>query len=313
MFPTGKTRGLDIFSLKILALIFMTLDHIYYFLSSLLPIPLIFTITGRLAAPIFIFALCEGFDHTRGRRTYMLRLYGFSVMMGALNLFLNAFLPHPAGVVAFGNIFATMFLILFFISFTEMIRTGAGKANLKGILGYVLVFALQAVILILAAGAFGSAAAGAAETVGTVGTAGATGTAGVAGVAEMAGSSAAAWALGLQKIISLAVTVFLPLPLTVEGSVVFVALGVVMYYTRKSPLALTIAYTAFSLLFFVSAASQGFTPDNMLTQNQWFMILALPFFLSYNGQRGGGLKYLFYLYYPLHITFLMALANFIGL
>lgn len=313
MFPTGKTRGLDIFSLKILALIFMTLDHIYYFLSSLLPIPLIFTITGRLAAPIFIFALCEGFDHTRDRRTYMLRLYGFSVMMGALNLFLNSFLPHPAGVVAFGNIFATMFLILCFISFTEMIRTGAGKAKLKGILGYVLVFAIQAVILILAAGAFGSAAAGAAETVGTVGTAGATGTAGVAGVAEVAGSSAAAWALGLQKIISLAVTVFLPLPLTVEGSVVFVALGVVMYYTRKSPLALTIAYTAFSLLFFVSAASQGFTPDNMLTQNQWFMILALPFFLSYNGQRGGGLKYLFYLYYPLHITFLMALANFIGL
>ena len=48
-------KGLNGFQLKILALVFMTLDHIYYFFNGILPIPYIFTIIGRLAMPIFVF------------------------------------------------------------------------------------------------------------------------------------------------------------------------------------------------------------------------------------------------------------------
>ena len=34
--------------------------------------------------------------------------------------------------------------------------------------------------------------------------------------------------------------------------------------------------------------------------NQPYMVLAVPFILLYNGEKGRGQKYFFYLYYPLH-------------
>ncbi|MGD9474073.1 MAG: TraX family protein [Eubacteriaceae bacterium] len=42
---------------------------------------------------------------------------------------------------------------------------------------------------------------------------------------------------------------------------------------------------------------------------QWMMIVALPLMLLYNGEKGRGLKYLFYLFYPLHITILFLIGN----
>lgn len=38
---------------------------------------------------------------------------------------------------------------------------------------------------------------------------------------------------------------------------------------------------------------------------QWIMIAALPIILMYNGKRGKGYKYFFYLYYPVHIVTLV--------
>ena len=36
---------------------------------------------------------------------------------------------------------------------------------------------------------------------------------------------------------------------------------------------------------------------------QWYSLLALPLLLLYSGQRGkGDYKYLFYIYYPLHLA-----------
>ncbi len=42
---------------------------------------------------------------------------------------------------------------------------------------------------------------------------------------------------------------------------------------------------------------------------QWLQVLALPLMLMYNGKKGMGLKYLFYIYYPLHIMVLFILSN----
>ena len=65
-------KGLNGFQLKILALVFMTLDHIYYFFNGILPIPYIFTIIGRLAMPIFVFLSTEdsGIQKT-GKNIYL--------------------------------------------------------------------------------------------------------------------------------------------------------------------------------------------------------------------------------------------------
>ncbi|MFQ8878147.1 MAG: TraX family protein [Roseburia hominis] len=46
----------------------MILDHIHYFFSFTGKIPLFFSWIGRLAAPLFLFCIVEGFLHTHDRK-----------------------------------------------------------------------------------------------------------------------------------------------------------------------------------------------------------------------------------------------------
>ena len=45
--------------------------------------------------------------------------------------------------------------------------------------------------------------------------------------------------------------------------------------------------------------------------NKVFMAAALPLMLRYNDQKGPGLKYFFYFFYPAHTFLLFWLANFV--
>jgi hypothetical protein len=47
--------------------------------------------------------------------------------------------------------------------------------------------------------------------------------------------------------------------------------------------------------------------DGFSALNQYWMVLATPFILLYNGERGGSMKYFFYAYYILHQFVLMGL------
>lgn len=58
-------------ALQIIALVSMTIDHIgYYFLPDCTPLRII----GRLAFPLFVFMLVEGYKHTRSLPKYFLRI-----------------------------------------------------------------------------------------------------------------------------------------------------------------------------------------------------------------------------------------------
>lgn len=72
------------FALKYIALACMVLDHIHYFFSFTGKVPLFFSQAGRLAAPLFLFCIIEGFIHTRNRKKYFLRIYLLSVLMGLI-------------------------------------------------------------------------------------------------------------------------------------------------------------------------------------------------------------------------------------
>ncbi|MCT4687170.1 TraX family protein [Vallitalea sp.] len=50
----------------------------------------------------------------------------------------------------------------------------------------------------------------------------------------------------------------------------------------------------------------------ILKNEQWLMVLALPFMVLYNGKRGGKCKYFFYLFYPIHIYVLYILGALIN-
>ena len=85
----------------------------------------------------------------------------------------------------------------------------------------------------------------------------------------------------------------------------FVALGVAMYFLKEKKELLTVVY----LLFCISQFSAEMRETGYAVQ--WLMVIALPLILRYNNQKGPGMKYFFYIFYPAHTFLLFYLANYI--
>ena len=78
------TNALSGTALKLIAAASMLLDHIAYFFDFTGRVPSWFTSAGRLAAPLYLFCLAEGFAHTRSRGRYFLRIYLLSAAMASV-------------------------------------------------------------------------------------------------------------------------------------------------------------------------------------------------------------------------------------
>lgn len=89
-----------------------------------------------------------------------------------------------------------------------------------------------------------------------------------------------------------------PSYLTVEGGIVMVALGLAFYILRDRRWAQIATLCLVSALVF--AAGNGL---------QALMVFAALPILLYNGARGRGMKYFFYIFYPAHIGLLYLLAT----
>lgn len=125
------------FTLKIMAIIFMTMDHIYTYINNLdnINIPIWFGYLGKLAAPIFFYLIVEGFFHTRSRKNYMKRLFSMGILMIGIDLILGI---H-------NNIFLSLGLGVAIMSSIEYCKTQekSSKGFFKGILASIL-FAILA-------------------------------------------------------------------------------------------------------------------------------------------------------------------------
>ena len=77
-------KGLDGTQLKTIALALMVLDHIHYFFEFTGCIPTVFSMLGRLSAPLFLFCTVEGFAHTHDRKRYFIRIWAIGAAMAAL-------------------------------------------------------------------------------------------------------------------------------------------------------------------------------------------------------------------------------------
>lgn len=270
-----KKWGFSSCSLKILALFLMTLDHIYVYLGdTLFSVPHIFTLLGRISAPLFLFAMAEGFSHTHNRLSYLKRLYIASVLMSIGNLLINTYLPHPKGAMVINGMFATLFVTGLYIWGIELLAASIRQKKWKK--------AFLPMTMLLVPVFSGIT---------------------VLGIMNSPLSQTSAAVIQLLFIL-------VPSPVFVEGSVCWVILGIGFYFFRNHKVRLSLFYILVSALFLLSAASKGMTYENLFILNdQWFMILSLPFMLLYNGTRGKKLKYFFYAYYPLHVYLLVILAR----
>lgn len=281
--------------LKIIALITMLLDHIWIFFPL---VPYLFHILGRISAPLFLYCCVVGFTNTRNKKSYILRLYVFSIIMTILNCFLFDSLDD-----FYFNFIRSLFVLAICCLTIEVFK----KQNhqLKKILlvfwfiQAIIVFLLLTNLLIFTS----------------------------------------------DKLFLIFLTM-LGSPIVLEGGIFFVILGILMFLFQNSKIKLSIAFICatlayilaynFSFLLKIShwldfnisriagnlfiifcelfeSAHPAFVSDSFIENPQWLMILALPFIVLYNHERGKGIKKFFYIFYPLHLIVLVILSKFFKL
>ena len=130
-------------ALQWITIITMTLDHVGLYL---LPGHSVFRIIGRIAMPIFVFTLAEGFIHTSSRQKYFMRLGILAVVSEVVYILLRNFIGInlPINVV--------MTLVLCFIAMLCAERGGIGWLGVMAIAAaaYLFDFEYGAPAIILA-------------------------------------------------------------------------------------------------------------------------------------------------------------------
>ncbi len=280
-------------ALKVIALITMLFDHIYKFFPS--QTPEIFQLIGRLAAPIFLFCCVVGYTKTSNKRSYFLRLYVLSFIVELVNGYMS-FTSRASYSFNFVRTILFTLVVIHLINYSQNKHPNARKYwtyfGIYQLLMIVLMFILPAMLEQFL--------------------------------------SIDLTMLILNSSLSLCVTI-----LKLEYGVLFVILGIFMYlfinkrtYFILSYLSISVMYSSLLALPFFANLSlylpdslyplYSFTMKSLLgisnqmqyTSNpQWFMSFAIIPILLYNGQRGPRLKYLFYIFYPLHLIILFLLST----
>ncbi|WP_258280640.1 MULTISPECIES: conjugal transfer protein TraX [unclassified Clostridium] len=111
--------------------------------------------------------------------------------------------------------------------------------------------------------------------------------------------------------------VLIPLGVFTEGGIVLIPFTLIAYFFRGNKKRVIIGCVILFILLFYMSYIPYETPQetiNMLMFNSDFLfILAAPFMLLYNGKRGVNnkfSKYLFYVFYPLHL-WILAIIQFL--
>ena len=273
---TKLKNGLDGTQLKTIALVLMVLDHIHYFFEFTGCIPTVFSMLGRLSAPLFLFCTVEGFAHTHDRKRYVLRIWAIGTAMAALEFFMiyagafrrgDGFYPQNA-------IFQDLVLLCVIWQGIDWLREkkiAKGAAAIAAVLCWP--YMVMAFLLLFPQ------------------------------VQDMPIASA---------VVAFLMTSPLPMWTAVtDGSWGFLLGGVLLYALRgHRPVqlgvwALNALLWDLVLPFAMVHAQADFVWTQMFTDYyEWFGVGAVVLMLLYNGQRGSGHKQLFYWFYPAHIYLL---------
>ena len=266
---TGRNfQGLSSYQLKLVALLFMSIDHLGAYGFS---VPIFgkyystFRILGRIAAPLFLFTLTESIGKTSNQCKLLLRLYVAAILTGLTTTFMNYFFSNSLGEYAQDNIFFTYFYTAIYCILFEKIK--------YNVLNYRWRKTLLLSIVLLAIAVFPH-------------------------FLSIAFLQLHVKSQFLQDFFYS----FVCSPLKVQYTPLFCIMGVTMYFL-KAPYAKAIVFILFSMLSYDLRFSHYFQESifsDFFGYPQYWMALAAPFMLLYNGSCGKNRKWLFYIYYPAH-------------
>ena len=250
------------------------MDHIGEFFPDS---PIWFRWLGRLAAPLFFYALAVGFQHTRNRKKYLLRLYLANVGMVFFNQIM-CMLQRKLDYVAYQpknhNIFTTLFCAGVLICIWE------NRKEKKKFFTYIGIYIFwQAMVM----GGIWDAEGGVFFI--------------VLGV-WLYCAVENKWKLALRYILFC-------------GAYMFMCQGDILYRIM-SRFSFWGYHKLADVIYFGSSfvgIPLGTSDLSLLTEfYQWMMIGALPIMLACNGKRGKSLKWLFYAAYPLQFLVLYGIS-----
>lgn len=105
-------------ALRIIACVCMLLDHIGFCFGGRFPFLAPLRWIGRLAFPLYVFLIVNGFRHTSSRPRYALRLAIFAV----ISQIPFALMSHPKTMLGTLNVFVTLLLALLTVWATDEMR-----------------------------------------------------------------------------------------------------------------------------------------------------------------------------------------------
>jgi hypothetical protein len=114
--------------IKWLAVLLMVVDHVGFFLF---PEQIILRAIGRLSFPLFAFLIANGYQYTKDKKKYLLRLFVFANIIQLPSLFMS--LPF--------NIFYTLSLGLVCIMIFE-----SNRSDIQKILGIIVMILIASVV-----------------------------------------------------------------------------------------------------------------------------------------------------------------------
>jgi hypothetical protein len=222
---------------------------------------------GRPVAAMFLFLVAEGYYYTRNKALYLLRFLGAFILMNIANRLFTKFL-YLDNVALINNVFGSLFMSAFYMWMADLFRDGIREKKLRRIL-----LAIGGILLPLLFGALL--------------------------VILISGG-------GSPSPVLFTLFFLIPTPLTVEGGIFLVVVGVSFYILRNYRWAQALIPVAAGLLELFATWGETGGPDT-----QWLMVFAALPILLYSGRRGWGAKYFFYAFYPGHIYLFYLIAWFL--